>query len=650
MGEVKIIPCLNGVVDAATPVIVRGKHIASLFTGQVLFEKPDIERFKQQAKKYGYDTRAYLKAVRELPVVTEVQLRSSMNFLGQIALMIAELGLEKLTFRETHEVLEIEIAGRKRSQALQESLFRIAQAADTAPTLDVLFSKVHSIIKGVIPANNFYIALFDEEKETLSYPYFVDEVDTPLPPGPVGRGLTAYVLRTGKSLLCDEKMDEELRRTGEIELVGIPSPIWLGVPLKTDGKTMGIMVVQHYTDPCAYSERDLQMLEFVSAEVAHAIARKKSEERIQEQLHRLEALHKIDLAISSAMHLDKALILVLEQVVRLLGVDAACILLMNTTTMELEHRVGMGFYTDALQKTSLRLGEGYAGKAAETRRVLHIPNLPGRTTDFLRSPHFSSEGFVSYFAVPLIAKDQVKGVLEVFHRSELSSSQEWLDFLETLAGQAAIVIDNAEMFDDLQRLNAELMQAYDSTLLGWSHALDLRDRDTEGHTLRVTEMTIELARRMGVPEGDIVHIRRGALLHDIGKMGIPDSILHKTGSLTEDEWAIMRRHPEFARSMLSTIEYLHPALDIPYCHHENWDGTGYPQVLKGEDIPLAARIFAVVDMWDALCSDRPYRRANPPASALEVIRHQSGKRLDPKVVDAFLAMLEEQSGEKKSRT
>jgi putative nucleotidyltransferase with HDIG domain len=203
-----------------------------------------------------------------------------------------------------------------------------------------------------------------------------------------------------------------------------------------------------------------------------------------------------------------------------------------------------------------------------------------------------------------------------------------------------VAVDNAALFDELQRANADLRMAYDTTLEGWSRALDLRDRDTEGHTRRVAELTVRLARAVGVREADLVHIWRGALLHDIGKIGIPDSILHKPGPLTDEEWEVMRRHPVYAYELLSPIEFLRPALEIPYSHHERWDGTGYPRGLRGEQIPLSARIFAVVDVYDALTSERPYRSAWPPGRALAYIREQAGTQFDPRVVEAFVHLME----------
>jgi putative two-component system response regulator len=192
----------------------------------------------------------------------------------------------------------------------------------------------------------------------------------------------------------------------------------------------------------------------------------------------------------------------------------------------------------------------------------------------------------------------------------------------------------------LQEANAQLLAAYEATIAGWSRALDLRDRETEGHSRRVTQLTEKLAKALGMSGEEIMHLRRGALLHDMGKIGIPDSILHKPDTLTDEEWVIMRRHPQLAYDMLHSVEYLRPALEIPFNHHEKWDGTGYPRGLKGEEIPLTARLFAVVDVWDALTSDRPYRKAWSEEEALNYIREQSGKHFDPKVVELFFNVIE----------
>jgi putative nucleotidyltransferase with HDIG domain len=206
---------------------------------------------------------------------------------------------------------------------------------------------------------------------------------------------------------------------------------------------------------------------------------------------------------------------------------------------------------------------------------------------------------------------------------------------------AALAHSFNRMIESLHRSNQELMAAYDTTIEGWSKALEMYDRETEGHTQRVTDMTLALARKMGINGQELVHIRRGALLHDIGKMGVPGEILNKPGRLSHEENAIMRRHTEFAGEMLSRIAYLQPALEIPLYHHERWDGSGYPRGLRGEEIPLSARIFAVIDVWDALTSDRPYRDGWQQGQVLEHIRAASGTKFDPRVVERFMDLVSE---------
>lgn len=377
--------------------------------------------------------------------------------------------------------------------------------------------------------------------------------------------------------------------------------------------------------------------QFCIAMIENITERMSAQEQIKSQVERLAALRNIDLTISSSLDLRVTLNVILEQVMSQLHVHATDVLLLNPHTQLLEYAAGRGFRYEGIARSRLRLGEGFAGRAALDRRTLTVPNLETEQ-DSERTALLKGEDFVSYYAVPLLVKGQVKGVLEIFNRLPLNPGLEWLDFLEALTSQAAIAIDNATMFNDLQRSNTELALAYDTTLEGWSHALDLRDEETEGHTRRVTEMTGRLAREMNISEAELVLVRRGALLHDIGKMGIPDAILLKPGPLTDEEWVVMRKHPVYAYELLSPISFLRPALDIPYCHHEKYDGTGYPRGLKGEQIPLSARIFAVVDVYDALRSDRPYRRAWSEERVREHLSGLSGTHFDPRVVDAFLNM------------
>jgi len=870
-----------------------------------------------------------------------------------------------------YEGTVVDITERKRAEKLQTAMYSISQAAILSENLEDLYRAIHQILGGLMPVENFFIALYDPVIDMLTFPYYKDQFDEIPPPIKAGRGLTGYVLRTGKTLFASPEIFHQLMEAGEVELVGTNSVDWLGVPLISKEKTIGVMVTQSYTEGVRFNQSHADLLTFVSTQAAMAIESKRAQEKIRQQADRLsllntisnalsstlnlddlleivyheimkavyadaffialydhnsnelefkinvdkgirepsykqvmetgltanvvtskqsilirdfekeknhlaqatlwgtmdlpaswlgvpilfqgrvmgvisvqmytpnayseveqellstiadevaisiansrlyaaekqrasrlteiaklgiqltsirdeksmlntlvkagkaimesttctvmvinktkdravlaaqvglppetpddfsvpltfnmiqqsietgepiiiedidrdapkfrdilvnkdvraffaypmiiegrttgfltlsksrvyrpsneeinssrllaeraatalentrlfeetahnlnqvQALHMIDLAITSSVDLNYTLNILLENTRTQLGVDASSVLIFDPDTRMLNYASGIGFRTTALQGTHLKLGQSYAGMAGLNQKIIYIDHMRTNKSDFLRSPNFRSEDFEIYYGVPLVAKDKLKGVLEIFHRSVLNTTPEWMSFLNAFAGQAAIAIDNAQLVAELKNSNNELIQAYDTTIMGWSSALDLRDRETEGHTQRVTKTTIRLAEAMGVSDADMVHIRRGALLHDIGKMAIPDQILLKPDPLTPDEWEIMRQHPVYARDLLSSIAYLKPALTIPYYHHENWDGTGYPEGISGENIPLEARIFAVVDVWDALRSNRRYRKAWPDNKVRAFIRSQIGLRFDARVVEVF---------------
>jgi PAS domain S-box-containing protein len=289
-------------------------------------------------------------------------------------------------------------------------------------------------------------------------------------------------------------------------------------------------------------------------------------------------------------------------------------------------------------------GSGTQSQAVRSRRPVIIADITeGRKqsrVDVLigKQPDKVSR---SGLYVPMLAKEKVIGVVNVQSYQVNRFSKQDAEVITLVGNTTAMAIENSRLVQGLKETNQDLLAAYDATITGWTLALDLRDQETEGHSVRVTDLTAQLARAWGIGEEEIIHIRRGALLHDIGKIGIPDAILNKPGSLTDAEWVIMRTHPQSAFDMISQIQYLHPALDIPYCHHEKWDGSGYPRGLKGEEIPLPARLFALVDVWDALRSDRPYRLKWPVEKVIDYIQSQSGTHFDPKATELFLEIIKE---------
>ena len=352
----------------------------------------------------------------------------------------------------------------------------------------------------------------------------------------------------------------------------------------------------------------------------------------------LGALMGIGRTINSSLGLKRVLEEVMDTLIELMRAERGFLMLRESSTGELAVRIARGIAHINLDEESFKVSRTIVTRVAESGE-------PILTTNAQDDPRFNSQLSIAAFQLrsilcaPLKIKNEIIGVIYVDNRARSGIFQEnELGMIKAFADQAAVAIDNAQLFENLQASNRELQDAYQATLEGWVQALDMRDKETEGHTQRVTILTERLARAMGVEGDALINIIRGALLHDIGKMAIPDGILLKPDKLTDEERALIQKHPQYAHDMLKRIDFLLPAIDIPYCHHEKWDGTGYPQGLKGETIPFAARIFPVIDVWDALISDRPYRKALPHAEVRAYIEAESGKHFDPRVVEAFLAL------------
>ncbi|MEJ5315241.1 MULTISPECIES: HD domain-containing phosphohydrolase [Anaerolinea] len=410
-------------------------------------------------------------------------------------------------------------------------------------------------------------------------------------------------------------------------------------PLRAGQEHLGVLLIS-VEHPRLFTEAEVRLVQTAGDIIGSVLRRAQLDAEVHTRLEQLASLHEIDTAISSSHNLKATANILLQQCLRTLKVDAALLYEFDPLHFHLDCVATMGLNTTRLEHIRVRPGESLVGKAMLEGKLsggkVEWTTLPEGSHDRL----MWEKGFQQIFTVPLVSKSRVVGVLEVCRRKVSPAPQEWLELLNTLAGQAAIAIENARLFEDLQRTNAELTTAYDATLEGWALALGLRDSNTEDHTRRVVEASVELGKAMGLSHEDLIQLRRGAILHDIGKLGIPDTILLKPSFLTEEEREIMRRHTLYAREWLARIPYLRPAMDIPTFHHEHWDGSGYPYGLRGEQIPLAARIFSVVDVWDALSTDRPYRKAWPREKVLQYIQAQAGLQFDPQVVKTFVQIID----------
>jgi len=352
----------------------------------------------------------------------------------------------------------------------------------------------------------------------------------------------------------------------------------------------------------------------------------------------LSLLLQVSSALAASLDLEEVLQTAVESAVGALGLDTGAIyllevdeLILGATTPPLPPEFPEAFRREPLA------GHPHVHRCVREREPVSLEDWkPGELSSAERAV-CEARGLRSLLYVPvLVAEDAVGAFIVGSVGSVRRFGEGDVDLCRALSHEIGLALANARLHESLQRSHEELERAYDATIEGWSLALEMRDDETQEHALRVADLAVELGRAMGISGEGLVHLRRGALLHDIGKMVVPDAILRKPGPLTAEEWEVMRRHPENGRDFLRKVAYLEPALDVPFGHHERWDGTGYPRGQKGDEISLLARVFAVADAFDALTSDRPYRSAWPERKAIEYVRERAGTHFDPAVVEAFL--------------
>jgi PAS domain S-box-containing protein len=457
---------------------------------------------------------------------------------------------------------------------------------------------------------------------------------------PPDRCVAGRVIATGQPYISnDAPNDPLLFRT---EWLG-PINAFACVPLITHDQVLGALWVGRL-EPIG--EEETQLLIALADTAASALRRAMLYEetvrlydQTQQHVRHLTMLRAIDQAIAASLDLPVVLRVLLDQIITFLNADAADVLLVEPHSQTFRLGAARGWITSVPAQGLGRLGEGLAGTLAFERRSRYVPHLAALPNLSPRERALSA-GTIAYLGAPLVAKGQIKGVLEIFQRQPVTAPNEWLEFLDALALQAAIAIDHLSLFEQLQRSNQDLGIAIDTMLRVWARTLEQSGVEPPGHLARVVELTTRLARAAGIGESELAHLERGALLHDIGKADIPKHILAKAAPLSPEEMRLVRQHPARAYEMLSDIEFLRPALTIPYCHHEWWDGSGYPRGLPGEAIPLAARVFAIVDVWDTVRASRPYGEAWDDARARAHLREQAGKQFDPRLVEIFFEMMD----------
>lgn len=524
-----------------------------------------------------------------------------------------------------------DITERKQRQQEMEKLLSFSAAVRAAETRHELEDTVMAQVCQLIGVENAGIILRDPGNYDIiggrgcgAWTAWNEKIRQP-----AHMGIAGEVLRSGQMYVThDVYADPRLHgdNLGDVTALSL-------APLVARDAVTGAIVIGA---KAPFTESQLRLFRAMSDLVANAFHRLSLSELTERRLQWLTAIRAIDQSIMGSIDLRITFNVLLDRTVNQLSLDAAGILLLRQNS-RLEYTAWRGFREVKPAQIFVRLGDLQAGRAALDQRTIIVEEY--NAAGGWKSEIMEREELRGYCAVPLVTKGQVKGVLEVFSKSPLNVDSEWIEFLESLAGLAAISIENASLIETIQRANTELTVAYDSTLMGWSQTVELRGHHKQGHARRMADITLDLARMLDVDEKDLAHIYRGVLLHDIGSLAIPDTILHKNSPLTPEERALLETHTEHAYRTIQSVEYLRPALDIPYAHHERWDGSGYPRGLKGNEIPLAARIFAVVEVWDALTHDRPHRKALPEDEAADYLRAQAGRQFDPRVVEAFLHLL-----------
>ncbi len=510
----------------------------------------------------------------------------------------------------------------------------LRETLDTHAALEVLLDETLAVVDSDVGAILLYQAE-DNRLKPLVARGWMQHIDSQ---PRAGEGLAGQVFSRNQPLFSDNLSQEDTPAFAAGE--HLPAD-WGGayLPLRTPDKALGVLFIglppnQYWTESRRHLLETLAELGSITLHRLGLLAETRN------RLQQLQSLQVIAQAITGSLDLQLTLNILLEQVQSQFRPDAVDVMLVDTHLLSLSVMAATGFLSPESSRRQVNMNGSLPGQVVLQGAPIVLNDLVTAISLHEDCRAFlESEGIRTYIGIPLVAKGQTKGVLELFFRTPTRLTAEQIDFLTHLGRHAAIALDNAQLVESLQKSTNELRAAYEATIEGWARALELRDQETEGHAQRVAALTIALARRLGVPEERLPHIRRGALLHDIGKMGVPDHILKKPGPLDEHEWEIMRQHPLWAYDMLKDIPYLQPALAIPLFHHERWDGSGYPSGLAGTAIPLAARIFAVVDVYDALTSDRPYRPAWSKEKALAYLEEQKGKLFDPRVVEAFIELI-----------
>jgi len=514
-------------------------------------------------------------------------------------------------------------------------LLKLGQAYRSMPELDAALFSILKEIQSGIHCEGISIWLLNESEIELECTHAVGSQTSNM----LGKTMEArkfveayHSASEKKTPFEDMPRSEWLDAEAQSAYFNMEADSLVTAPLAARDKLMGLLIVIK-TGESAFTRAERDLINSLAADIAAAIQNTQLYERQNQINERQQLLNQISQHLHRTLDLDELIPRIFEEVNKAINAEAQSIWLVDEEEGIIKCRFATGTEAETLKGFAVSLSAtSIVGTSVSRRESIIIKDAQNDPRRARSADEWT--GFVtrSLMTVPLVLEDKSIGAIQAVNkRGGQRFNQEDLDLFRAIADSAALAVNNAQLV-------AELQNSYDLTLDALSAALDLRDRETEGHSRRVVEYTTRLANQIGLDKETIKSIRRGALIHDIGKIGVPDAVLHKPGSLNEEETIIIKRHPQAGYNMLAGIPYLREEIQIVLGHQEKWDGTGYPSGLRGEEITLGARLFAIADTFDALTSDRPYRKGRSYDVARQLIAEESGKQFDPQAVAAFMAV------------
>jgi len=527
------------------------------------------------------------------------------------------------------ETREYERKEKRRRTVELTTLSSFATLFDSTLKENSIYENLVEAVSRTMVADAVAVFAFESDREYLhvvaSYNMSESEASIRIPSD---YGLVGAVISEGEPLMVEDT-DLEPRYRQLLETRRLRSAIY--APMKWRDEIYGVVTVG-CVQRAAYNPYDLNLLNALAIQAAVAIHNARLYSDLEDRIGELHAIFEIDKAITSAVDLDQVLQQIVQMSIGLFDAKVSSLMLLDEESQELVMAASHGLSEEYVNKGNIKVGESIAGRVVKEGRPIAVKDI---TTDprHIYSDYARREGLSSLLSVPLSLKDKVIGVLNIYTDEPHDFTAHEINLFTSLASQAAIAIENARLFESLEEIYLDVITALAS-------AIDARDSYTHGHSHRVTEYAVLIAEELGLPPEEVDIIRNASILHDVGKIGIKEEILKKPGKLTEEETREMQYHPFIGTRILQSVKLLEPVLPLVYHHQEKYDGSGYPEGLKGEEIPLGARIIAVCDAFEAMTSDRPYRKALPVEKALEELRNESGRQFDPQVVEVFFRLVD----------